>query len=172
MNFIINFLKNHKKLTIFLAILLFTTFYEIIPEIRGDKTNIITRLFYSHSELADKIKVKPYILTDEQVGELFLHPDKEPLLLKNGELDIAEGCINLVFRIEQRGPWIGGIIQYKINDNIEGKIEAMDLGAKRDGQPLYQNFVVPLGGRVISTGKKAEDYPKISYKWRELYGSW
>src|ERR1700691_3791515 len=76
--------KKHKKLSIFLALVLFFIFYEVIPEIRGDKVYLLTRLFFSHPELADRIAVKAYILSDEQVGELFLHPDKEPVLLKNG----------------------------------------------------------------------------------------
>lgn len=176
-----NFFKKHKKLSIFLAIVVFIIFYEVIPELRGDKVYILTRLFFSHPELADKIKVKAYILTDEQVGELFLHPDKEPVLLQNKEFGVwKKGFdgpppphLNLVFRIEKRGPWIGGIIQYKINDGeIRGKFEAKDLGIIGGKNTDFQNFVIPLGGAAISLGKDPNGYPDITYKWRELYGSW
>jgi hypothetical protein len=174
-----NFFIKHKKLSIFLAVLIFFLFYKVIPEIRGDKVFLLTRLFYSHPELADKIVVKAYVLSDEQVGELFLYPEKEPVLLQNGVFGVWEKGgippphLNLVLRIQKRGPWVGGIIQYNINDGeVIGKINAQDLGIAGGKQTDFQNFVVPLGATAISLGKDPEGYPEITYKWRELYGSW
>ena len=170
------FFKRHKIFTGFLAFLLFFIFYEVIPELRGDKVYLITRLFHSHPELADQIVVKAYILTDEQVGELFLHPDKEPQnLLKNSKigLRLADGTppptINLVFRIQSRGGMTAGTIEYDINDRLSGKFWVHDLHGDKGS---FLNFVIPLGGEAIGLGQPKDSYPKITYKWREIYASW
>jgi hypothetical protein len=175
-----NFFKKHKKLSIFLAVVVFIIFYEVIPELRGDKVYILTRLFFSHPELADKIKIKAYVLTDEQVGELFLHPDKEPILLQNKEFNVwKKGFngpppphLNLVVRIQNRGGWTEGTIQYEINDEVIGKFDVIGLSIAGGKTSDYQNFVIPLGGVGISLRKDPNGYPEITYKWRTLYSSW
>jgi hypothetical protein len=173
-----SFFKKHKKLSIFLAVVVFIIFYEVIPEIRGDKAYILTRLFFSHPELADKIKIKAYILTDEQVGELFLHPDKEPILLQNKEFNVWKNDetppphVNLVFRIQNRSSWTRGTIQYEINDEVRGKFDVIGLSIAGGKTSDYQNFVIPLGGVAISLRQDPNGYPEITYKWRRLYSSW
>ena len=171
------FFKKHKKSSIFLAIVVFLIFYEMIPEIRGDKVYLPTRLFYSHPELADKIEVKTYVLSDEQVGELFLYPEKEPVLLQNKEFGVwKKGLngpppphLNLVFCIQCRGEMTRGTIQYQINDECIGKFEVLDLRIEGGKETDFQNFVIPLGGSAISRGKDPQGHPEITYKWRTLY---
>ena len=175
-----NFFKKHKKLSVFLAIVVFFIFYEVIPEIRGDKVYLPTRLFYSHPELASEIEVKTYILTDEQIGELFLHPEKEPVLLQNKEFGVwKKGLggpppprLNLIFRIQCRGGMTMGTIQYQINDEYAGKLYVPDLGIAGGRKTDFQNFVIPLGGIAIGLGKNPQGYPEITYKWRTLYACW
>lgn len=176
-----SFLKNHKKLSIFLGLIMFFIFYEVIPEIRGDKVYLLTRLFFSHPELADKIVVKAYVLTDEQVGDLFLYPDKEPVLLKNKEFGGWKNGLgtppppphqNLVFRIQHRGGWAAGTIEYQIDNERVGKFDVPGLGIVGGKNIDFQNFVIPIGDVIIGRGKDPESYPEITYKWRELYASW
>lgn len=173
------FFKKHKILTTFLVFLVFFVFYEVIPEIKGDKVYLITRLFHSHPELADQIVVKAFVLTDEQVGELFLHPYKEPettIFNRMVGLWLPDGTppprLNLVFRVQNRGGGTMGTIEYDINDRLSGKFEVQSLAIVGGGEADFQNFVIPVNGIAFGLGQPKGSYPKITYKWREIYAAW
>ena len=167
-----NFIKKHKKLSIFVGLLLFFIFYEVIPEIKGDKGYLLTRLFFSHPELAKTTKVRSYILTDEQVGELFLHPNREPVLLNNKELmTLTPRRLNLVFRFPSSAIMYG-VIKYHINNDFRGKLNVLDLSMHDGKKSDFQNYVIPLGDIVLKDNDNPIGYPKITYKWKEIYACW
>jgi len=48
--------------------------FEVIPELRGDKWFLPTRLIFGWSKTLRSKPTQAYVLTEKQVGDLFVHP--------------------------------------------------------------------------------------------------
>ena len=114
-------MKNLSRCAIALGLVLATfLFFEIKDTITGKKDIFIARwvswLFYSNSGYAKKIEVKPYLLNDEKVIQLLMHPEQE--IQQPPQKDLFLKNVNMVLRISNQGgtsAW--GTLAYRIYED-------------------------------------------------------
>jgi hypothetical protein len=129
------------------------------------KADTVDKMLFSNKKYAKQIEVKTYILTQEQVAELFKNPDKEPKLLTSEELNvIANEKRYCIFRVKNLGElhaW--GKLSCKI-PGINGEI-FLEIPCIR--KSYYCDYLICISGVYVSSGKDYQ-YPVITYKWAEL----
>ena len=127
----------------------------------ADLTN---KILFSNKGYAKEIEVKTYILTQQQMGDLFNHPDIVPKQLSVKELnniDFKNYCVIRVKNLGERHAW--GILSCKI-PGINGIVK-VEIPCIKE---YYCDYVVCLSSvRILHNDKSA--YPLISYEWSELY---
>lgn len=144
--------------------------FEIKDTVTGKKDVFITRwfswLFYSNSEYAKKIEVKPYLLNDEQVIQLLMHPEQE--IQQPPQRDLYLKNVNLVLKIRNyggTGPW--GTLAYSIDGGEHWfKIDIKEIPPLNSKKQVY-DYVIPLG--VIVLFNNNEPPETIRCKWLSLY---
>jgi len=153
---------------IFLLIGLFI-FLEIKNTVTGEKMNILSRIYFSDRGYAKNIEIKTYILTEEQVVNLFAHPSDEIHQLTRGELYKKERY--MVFRFKNHGEkkaW--GTLYDGDHDEFLGSTDIVTLPpASQDSS--YFDYVLPMGldycMRNADEGK--DKLPEIVVKWKSLF---
>jgi len=175
------FFRVHKATRFWLFLFAYFVIFEVIPELRGDKCFLLTRLVFGWSKTLRGTPTQAYVLTEKQVGDLFVRPFQEPALLSNGELftQWKEGVpLYLVFHIGSRGYAVMGKMLYNLNHGMmKGQFEVQDLGVPnpntRDlyapAPPGFHNMVIPIGENISSFLENPDGYPEISHHWKELY---
>ncbi len=127
------------------------------------KASLVNRILYSNKSYAKQIEVKTYILTQEQVSDLFRDPSKEPTSLSVDELNHISD-IYLIIRAKNNGNKVAwGRLLCK-TPGIQDPIQ-IDLPVVRS---FYCIYAVCIADVFISRNKKSK-YPDISYEWKELY---
>ncbi len=127
------------------------------------RAEMTKKLLFSNKEYAKQIEVKTYILTQQQVAELFNEPDKEPVQLITEELNKISK-IYFIVRAKNSGKksaW------GKLSCNVPGIHEAiqLDMPCIRE---FFCTYVICIADVFISHNK-TNVYPSITYKWDELY---
>ena len=143
-----------------LAILILIT---IVPfTLRAD---VMQKLLFSNKSYAKNIEVKTYILTQEQVAQLFREPNKEPHFFTSKELNnLARRKRYCVIRVKNLGKlntW--GILSCKIpgiNENVQVEIPTIEK--------YFCDYVVCISGVYVGPGENSP-YPIVTYEWSELY---
>lgn len=145
-------------------------FFEVKDTITGKKEIFIARwiswLFYSNSGYAKKIEVKPYLLNDEQVIQLLMHPERE--IQQPPQKDLFLKNVNMVLRISNHGsigPW--GTLAYSIDGGTYWfKIDIREIPPSNSKKQVY-DYVIPLGVVVLFNNNELPE--KIQCKWFSLY---
>ena len=118
------------------------------------RASFIKKILFSNKSYAKQIEVKAYILTQEQIAELFRNPNKEPNLFTYKELDtLARDKKYCVFRVENLGElnaW--GVLAFKMPSI----------------QKYFCDYLVCISGISVASGENSP-YPILTYEWDELY---
>ena len=129
------------------------------------KTDLMSKILFSNKSYAKNIEVKTYILTQEQVTELFKESEKEPVLLTAKELNTIEKekryCVIKLKNLNNLHAW--GVLSCKI-PGINGKV-LVEIPCIRN---YYCNYIICISGCYVSTAENSL-YPEIYYKWSKLY---
>jgi len=127
------------------------------------KADVVKKMLFSNKGYAKQIEVKTYVLTQEQVVDLFKNQDKMPELLTVKELNKINK-LYLVARIKNLGEmhaW--GILNCKIpNVGIPIKMSFINI-TKYDC-----DCMICLGSPALYQ-ENNDLPPDISYEWSELY---
>ncbi|NGX49755.1 MAG: hypothetical protein K940chlam5_01359 [Candidatus Anoxychlamydiales bacterium] len=131
------------------------------------KADLTKKLLFSNKSYAKQIEVKTYVLTQEQVAQLFKEPNKDPIQLTVNELGKATRETKkryFVVRARNLGDlhaW--GILSCKVRYIREPlKIPMISI---RD---QFCDYIICVTGFIISP-QDDSPYPDISYEWSELY---
>ncbi len=127
------------------------------------RVRIIEKILFSNKSYAKQIEVKTYILTQEQVVNLFKDPQKEPMRLIVDELNKIDK-LYFVARVKNLGSsnaW--GVLNFQVPSSTF-PIKITILNIQRD----YCDFVICISGLLVSQ-KNDTVVPSIKYKWSELY---
>ncbi len=129
------------------------------------KADITKKLLFSNKSYAKQIDVKTYILTQEQVAELFKSPNTEPNLFTSKELNNLTRkkryCVIRVKNLGELNVW--GVLFCKI-PGINGKVKVEIPSIER----YFCDYVVCISGVYVSSGEDSP-YPIVTYEWSELY---
>ncbi len=127
------------------------------------RMSIIEKILFSNKSYAKQIEVKTYILTQEQVSDLFRESNKEPKRLSVEELNKNDKNY-FVVRVKNLGSshaW--GSLNCQIpNVNLPVKIPVISI------KQFYCDYVVCLSGILISQ-ENNNVAPTIKYNWSKLY---
>ena len=127
------------------------------------KADVVNKMLFSNKNYAKQIEIKTYVLTQEQVAELFKNPNKDPVSLTITELNKIDK-LYLVARLKNIGTahaW--GIINCKVpNIGIPIKISLVNI------REYYCDYVICLGSPVLFQENNNLP-PIISYEWSEIY---
>jgi len=108
------------------------------------KAGMVEKMLFSNKEYAKQVEVKTYILTQEQVADLFKNPGKTPVLLTIDNLNKIDK-LYLVLRLRNLGrmhAW--GIINCKVpNIGIPIKISLVNI------REYYCDYVICLGSPAL-----------------------
>ena len=129
------------------------------------KAALTKKLLFSNKNYAKQIEVKTYILTQEQVAQLFREPNKEPHFFTSKELNnLARRKRYCVIRVKNLGElhaW--GILSCRVRCIHEPfKIPIFT------NRNQFCDSVIDISGTVIAEAKNSP-YPDMSYEWSELY---
>ena len=165
-------MKNLSRCAIALGLVLTALlFFEIKDTITGKKDIFIARwvswLLYSNSGYAKKIEVKPYLLNDEEVIQLLMHPEQE--IQQPPQKDLFLKNVNMVLRISNQGGAVAdGTLAYRIyEDGHWFKLDVVISPSDRKNSKQVYDYVIPLGVAVFFENDKPPGY--IQYKWLSLY---
>jgi len=125
---------------------------------------LVIKVLFSNKRYAKNIEVKTYILTQEQVSDLFKYPDKEPVQLTINKLNNIN-IIYFVARVKNLGKkhaW--GLLNFNI-PNVGMPIKVSVINVKKQ---YYCDYVTCLTSIAMYQENK-NSAPLISYKWSELY---
>lgn len=140
----------------------------IVVVLKTDIANpLVFRVLFSNKRYAKNIEVKTYVLTQDQVADLFKYPDKEPEQLQVKvfyKVEIVQKPRYFVVRVKNLGnrhAW--GTLSCKVRCiHKPFKIPIISIGAQ------FCNYIICIEGVAISEAKNSP-YPDMSYKWSELY---
>ena len=131
------------------------------------RANMTKKLLFSNKSYAKQIEVKTYVLTQEQVAQLFKESDEAPIQLTVNELDKATRETKkryFVARVKNLGEshsW--GVLSCKVRCIHEPfKIPIFTI------RNQFCDSVIDISGTVIAEATNSS-YPDISYEWSELY---
>lgn len=152
--------KFSKLVLILLLIVGWFGYLETKEVIGGEKMSPLARMLFSDRFYAKYIEVKSYYLTDVQVAEMVLHPEKEVKQLSQRELRGKE--VSLVLRVKNKGgvcAW--GTLLYSQNHHDWYSIKMFVSSPEK-----FYSYVIP-DTWVFSP----VDIPpmEIKVKWKNLY---
>ena len=129
------------------------------------KADLTKKLLFSNKSYAKNIEVKTYILTQEQVAELFKFPDKDPSFFTSKELNnITRKKRYCVVRVKNLGELnVWGVLSCKIpgiNEIIKIEIPSIEK--------YFCDYVICISGVYVGPGENSP-YPDITHEWSELY---
>ena len=156
-----------KKIPVFtiilLSIVLLLVFFEVKSWLLGEKMDIITRAMFSDKAYAKKIEIKAYILTDDQLKDLFDDPNEEPHQLTQKQL--IPYNINLVLRMKSlTGAAACGTLLYSFGNDKWWRLDIPEVGRKDE----INHFVVPMDSMGVAK-TSSDSLPEIKVKWKTLY---
>ena len=150
--------------------LIITTIVVVIAAIvvvvfKTDVANkIVFKVLFSNKRYAKKIEVKTYVLTQDQVADLFKYPEKEPIQIPSEKLNKIGLKSSFVVRVRNLGnrhAW--GILSCEMRCiHKPFKIPIISIGKQ------FCDYIICVEGIVIAEAKNSL-FPDISYKWSELY---
>ena len=152
-------------ITIGVIAILAITAYIVLNTTIANK--LVIKVLFSNKRYAKNIEVKTYVLTQEQVSDLFKYPNRKPIQLTVDELDKATSetkkryFVARVKNLGNRHAW--GTLSCKvrcIRDPL--KIPVISI------REHFCDHIICITGFIISS-KKDSPYPDMSYEWSELY---
>ncbi|NGX32271.1 MAG: hypothetical protein K1060chlam4_00312 [Candidatus Anoxychlamydiales bacterium] len=127
------------------------------------KADLTKTLLFSNKGYAKQIEVKTYILTQEQVAQLFKEPNKEPIQWTVNELNKSDKNYFIV-RVKNLGDlhaW--GVLSCKARTvHKPFKIPIITI------KDQFCDNIICFSGVVIAEATNSS-YPDITYEWSELY---
>ena len=136
----------------------------IVPfALRADMTK---KLLFSNKGYAKQIEVKTYILTQEQVAQLFKEPNKMPIQLTVDELNkISNETKNryIVIRVKN----LGNLHAWGVLSCKTGLRNPIMIGIPSI-KNTYSDYVICISG-IFITSSEQNIYPATEYEWPELY---
>ncbi|NGX49382.1 MAG: hypothetical protein K940chlam5_00980 [Candidatus Anoxychlamydiales bacterium] len=130
------------------------------------KADLTKKLLFSNKNYAKQIEVKTYILTQEQVAQLFKEPNKEPIQLTIEELNkISNETKNryIVIRVKN----LGNLHAWGVLSCKTGLRNPIMIGIPSI-KPTYSDYVICISGIFIASPDQ-NIYPATAYEWTELY---
>jgi len=158
-------LKNFPWKTVLLTLLAWMLFWEVKDTITGDRMFFLVRWFCYDMSHTKKIEVLPYLLTDEQVSNMFSHRDETVRQLTEKELSSKN--INVVLRIKNLGDGIAwGKLSWDYHHWGWKKVDVSYMPGKADSGK-YADIVIPIGNIAF---REIDAPPEpLTIKWNELY---
>ena len=128
------------------------------------KADLTKKILFSNKGYAKEIEVKTYILTQQQMGDLFNHPYIEPKQLSVKELNNINYRNYFVVRIKNLGKrhaW--GVLSCKVRC-IHEPFEIPIISITKD----FCDNVICITGIAVAPAENSI-YPSMFYEWSELY---
>lgn len=151
--------------TAFLSILAWTLFWEVKGEMSRDRAFFLYRWIYSDMSYAKNLEVIPYLLTDDQVSQMLLHPDVD--IQQPSKNELADKNVNVVLRIRNldRGT-VWGKLSWKMSGWSWKELDVPYIYVPEKAKK-FSDIIIPMGVQITVP----RDYPPnpIEVKWDELY---
>jgi hypothetical protein len=160
--------KNSWSAKVLALVLAAFLFFEIKDTISGKKDFFLVRMLFSDRGYAKKIDVKPYLLNDQQVIQLLIHPQDE--IQQPPQKDLYLKNVNVVLRIVNHGgvhSW--GTLAYSIDGGtnwFEIDLKSIPPPDSALNKQVY-DYVIPIGVAVLFDNDNPPE--EIKYKWFSLY---
>lgn len=125
---------------------------------------LVIKVLFSNKRYAKNIEVKTYVLTQEQMVDLFKYPDREPVQLpaeKFNKIGLQQYFVVRVKNLGNRTAW--GTLSCKVPGLHRYTLIKIPCIRK-----YYCDYVICISDFYISSAKDSI-YPDMSYKWSELY---
>lgn len=125
--------------------------------------DFLSKLSFSDKKYAKNIEVQTYLVTRDQVAELFSRENAEMIQKTNQDLYGRE--VFLLVRCKNTGEYaVFGTLKYEIeNLNTPITINIADLPAKMN---RFHDCVIYMGNGFIPNNNQILN---INYSWKELY---
>ena len=151
--------------TILTTLMAWILFWELKESITGDRQFFAIRWLYSDMKHAKEIEVQTYLLSDEQVGYMFTHPNEEVRQPSNKELSMKQ--LNVVLRIRNLTSGVAwGRLSWRLPGREWSVVDINEIAVHNKGRQ-YSTTVIPMG-IIIAERNNSPDRP-IEIKWDELY---
>lgn len=125
---------------------------------------IVMKVLFSNKSYAKNIEVKTYVLTQDQVVDLFKYPEKAPEQIPAEKLNKIGLKSYFVVRVRNLGTlhaW--GTLSCKVRC-IHKPFKIPIISIEKQ---FCDNIICVIGVFIAET--KSGPYPEMSYKWSELY---
>ncbi len=152
--------------TVVVTLLAWMLFWEVKETITYERTFFLYRWLYSDMSHAKDIEVLTYLLTDEQVSYMLLHPDETVKQPSTKELSMK--YVNVVLRVRNL---TGGVAWGRLSWIMPGWrwsiVDVHEIPGPRQSQK-YGDIIISMG---IVIGERGDDSPPdpIKIKWETLY---
>jgi len=141
-------------------------FSEVKNTVTGDKQFFILSLLFRDPNYAEKIVIKPYLLTDKQTIYWLSHPEEEIQQPRNRELFLKN--LNVVLRIRNDGDAVAwGTLAYSLDNTNWWKIDLRVAPIRPEDTTSFHEFVIPMGR--VGFYKNDELPEAIQFRWIALY---
>lgn len=158
-------LKKFPWKTVLLTIIAWTLFWEVKGEISGERMSLLVRWLYSDIGHVKEIEVLPYILTDEQVQDLILHPDHP--IQQPSKNELSSKNMYIVLRIRDlAGGRAWGRLSWKLPYGEWSVVDVPYIPGPRKAKK-FSDIIIPTGTLAM---ERENSLPEpITVKWDELY---
>ena len=151
--------------TVVVTLLAWMLFWEVKETLTGERQFFLVRWFYSDMSHAKNVEVRTYLLTDEQVSYMLLHPD-EPVKQSSNK-DLAKKNVNVVLRLRSV---TGELVWGRLSWTMPGRgwsvvdVHYIELPGKSE---QYSDIIIPMG-TIVAEQNNSLPAP-IRVKWDSLY---
>jgi hypothetical protein len=152
--------------TVLLTLIAWCLFWEIKETITHERMFFLVRWIYSDIWHAKHIEVKTYLLNDEQVLEMFSHPNEE--IQQPTKRQIGMKNMNAVLRIRDlTGGVTWGRLAWKLPYRSAWEtVDVPDMTAPWL-EEKYANIIIPVG--IIAMIQDDTLPEPITVRWKSLY---
>lgn len=150
---------------VLLTLLTWMLFGEVRETLTGERPLFIYRWLYTDRSHAKNIEVLTYLLTDEQVAYMLLHPND--VIQQPSNKDLRFKYVNVVLRIRNlTGGIASGRLSWGIGKDEAKLVDIVEIPILGQAQK-YSNIVIPIGIVIVSNNNLLPE--PILIKWKELY---
>lgn len=152
---------------VLLTLFAWMVFWEVKETISGERSFFLVRWMYANKSYSKNIEVLPYVLTNEQVSYMLLHPNEEIQQPTNQAL--FNKNVNVVLRIRNRTNTLTwGKLYWTMYKKEWKEVDVIEIPMPGDN-PKYSDIIIPIGSYAL----KNDELPDpIEIKWKEFYRYW